>query len=260
MRPDSGLPPVNTIRMSASLDWLAGGWRDLWKAPATFLTYGLVIAFLCGAVSLALVTSGMALWAVILAAGFVFVAPLLAMGMYEGGRLIETGQKPTLSRISFVTPAFRSDVVFLGLVLFFIFGVWAELAQIAYGLATSRFYRTLDEFIAFATGTPAGNGMLLWGSVIGGVMAWLTFCIVVVSAPMLLDRRQDFFVAIVTSVRCVVRNTLPMLVWAAIIATLILMSAATGFAGLIIVFPWLGLASWRAYRSLVAQPASQNTP
>lgn len=260
MGPDNGLPPVNTISTSASLDWLAGGWRDLWKAPATFLTYGLAMALLCGMVSLALVASGMALWAVILAAGFVFIAPVLAMGIYEGGRLIETGQKPTLSRISFVRPAFRSDVIFLGLVLFFIFGVWAEMVQITYGLATSRIYRTLDELIAFATGTPAGNGMLFWGSVVGGAMAWLTFCIVVVSAPMLLDRRRDFFVAVVTSVRCVARNTLPMLAWAAIIATLILMSVATGFAGLIIVFPWLGLASWRAYRSLVAQSVPQNTP
>lgn len=256
MGPDSGLPPVNTISMFASLGWLTGGWRDLWKAPATFLTYGLAMAFLCGVVSLALVASGMALWAVILAAGFVFVAPLLAMGMYEGGRLIETGQRPTLSRISFVRSAFRSDVAFLGLVLFFIFGVWAEMAQITYGLATNRLYPTLDALIAFAINAPAGNGMLFWGSIIGGIMAWLTFCIVVVSAPMLLDRRRDFFVAIVTSVRCVVRNTLPMMVWAAIIATLILLSVATGFAGLIIVFPWLGLASWRAYRSLVKQSVS----
>ena len=27
---------------------------------------------------------------------------------------------------------------------------------------------------------------------------------------------------------------------------------ATGFVGLIIVFPWIGLSSWHAYRSLVA--------
>ena len=43
-----------------------------------------------------------------------------------------------------------------------------------------------------------------------------------------------------------------MLLWAVIVATLVLASAATGFVALIVVFPWLGLASWRAYRGLVA--------
>ena len=36
------------------------------------------------------------------------------------------------------------------------------------------------------------------------------------------------------------------------IAALLLASAATGFLALVVVFPWLGLASWRAYRALVA--------
>ena len=79
----------------------------------------------------------------------------------------------------------------------------------------------------------------------------------IVSAPMLLDSRSDVFVATVTSVRCVVKNTGPMLLWAAIIAAMLLVSAATFFLGLVIVIPWLGLASWRAYRTLVA---SENKP
>jgi uncharacterized membrane protein len=94
--------------------------------------------------------------------------------------------------------------------------------------------------------------MLLWGSVIGGILAWFVFSLVVVSAPMLLDSRRDIFTASVTSVRCVAQNTLPMLL-AAIIAAMILASLATGFFALIVVIPWLGLASWRAYRALVVQ-------
>jgi uncharacterized membrane protein len=77
---------------------------------------------------------------------------------------------------------------------------------------------------------------------------------------MLLDRQNDIFVATVTSVRCVAMNTLPMLIWAAIIAALILLSMLTGFLALVIVIPWLGLASWRAYRCLVQQAAPENTP
>jgi uncharacterized membrane protein len=51
-----------------------------------------------------------------------------------------------------------------------------------------------------------------------------------------------------------VKNTGPMMQWAASIAGMLLLSAATCFVGLVIVIPWLGLASWRAYRCLVAAP------
>lgn len=247
----NGLPAVNTINLAAPLTWLAGAWRDLWQAPVVFLAYGLAVAMLSAAIALGLALTGLAFWSIALAAGFVFIAPVIAMGIYEGGRMLEASKRPSLARVAFVRSAFRRDVVFLGLALLFIFGIWLELALITAGLAASRIYPTLDAFIQFATTTPAGHSMLIWGTAIGGILAWLTFSLVVVSAPMLLDRRHDIFTATVTSVRCVARNTLPMLLWAAIIAALILASIATGFFGLIIVIPWLGLASWRAYRGLV---------
>lgn len=260
MGQDGGLPGVNSIPVSAPLSWLAGAWRDLWKAPAPFLAYGFVVAFLSGAISLGLAWTGMAFWALAAASGFVFVAPMIAMGVYEGGRLIESGRTPTLSRIAFVRSAFRQDVAFLGLALFIIFTIWIELARITFGLATNRLYGAFDEFFAFAMTTPQGHGMLIWGTAIGGILAWLTFCLVAVSAPMLLDSERDIFTATVTSVRCVTRNTATMFVWAAIIAAMILASVVTGFLALVVVIPWLGLASWRAYRALVQPTAPQNKP
>ena len=79
---------------------------------------------------------------------------------------------------------------------------------------------------------------------------------VVVSAPMLLDQRTGVFAAIATSVTAVAENFWPMVLWAAILAILTLASAATGFIAFIVVFPWLGLASWRAYRELVPDPVA----
>ncbi|MEY2758545.1 MAG: hypothetical protein RIR33_2323 [Pseudomonadota bacterium] len=251
------LPDVHAIGMSAPIGWLVGGWRDLWRAPVAFLAYGLVVAATSAAIVLGLVFTGMGLWSLILAAGFALLAPIVAMGVYEGGRLIERGERPGLRSIAFVRQAFRRDVVFLGLGLLFAFGIWVELARVNYGIATNRLHETLDAFVQFALTTGAGVSMLIWGTVLGGILAWLTFAFVVVSAPMLLDSRSDVFVATVTSVRCVVKNTGPMLLWAAIIAAMLLVSAATFFLGLVIVIPWLGLASWRAYRTLVA---SENKP
>ena len=176
------------------------------------------------------------------------------MGNYETGRRLEKGQKPTLVSAFIVPQAFRQDVAYLGLTLLVMFFMWGQIAQVVYGLSTSQIHRTIAALIHFATGVPEGRRMLVVGSLIGGVIAFLTYCLVVVSAPMLLDRRNSIFEATVTSVRAVNGAFAPMLLWAFIIATLTLGSAATGFAAFVIVFPWLGLASWRAYRDLVAEP------
>jgi len=133
--------------------------------------------------------------------------------------------------------------------------MWIQAAQIVYGLSTYQLHATLPEFLEFAFRTDDGRRMLVVGGAIGGGIAFVAYTLVVVSAPMLLERRFDVFMAAVTSVRIVLRNPGPMLLWAVMVATLVLMSAATGFLALVVVFPWLGLATWRAYRGLVVAAA-----
>ena len=110
------------------------------------------------------------------------------------------------------------------------------------------------EFLVFMLSTPEGLTMAVSGTLIGGVIAYLAYALVVVAAPMLLDRRTDVFVAMITSFRAVAKNPLPMLVWAGLIASLTAIGIASAFFGLIIVFPVIGFASWHAYRELVASP------
>ena len=259
MQTSGGLPAINTVTPGAPFQWLGRAWSDLWKAPFACLAYGLMLAIASACLVAWMFASGGALLAVIVTCGFVFVAPLLAMGFYEAGRLLSLNRKPRLGDLIFVRSAFRSDIAYLGLVLVMIFFIWGEIARIVYGLSTYRLHRTADELIAFAVDTPEGHGMLISGTIIGGVIAYLTYCIVVVSIPMLLRRESDFFVAIVTSVRAVTRNPGPMALWALIIAGLTAISVGTAFVGLIITFPVLGLASWHAYRDLVASAPEEDT-
>jgi uncharacterized membrane protein len=254
-----GLPDVSTITMRTPFRWLGAGWRDLWKAPGPCLAYGLIVALLSFLLCYALVVSNAAFWVLALTVGFVFIAPMLAMGLYEAGRLIERGEKPTLGRMLYVRPALRQDIAYLGLALVLIYLFWGRIAQIVYGLSTYHLHRTVNDFVTFATSTSDGQSMLLTGSIVGGVIAFFTYCLVVVSAPMLLDQKTNVFAAVATSVRAVIENFWPMVLWAAILGVLTLATAATGFLGLVIVFPWLGLASWHAYRELVPEhaPSSQ---
>jgi uncharacterized membrane protein len=246
-----GLPEVSTIDWRAPFRWLAGGWRDLWAAPGPCLVYGLIMTLLSIALTYALIAADAAFWVLSLTVGFVFVAPMLAMGLYEAGRLIEHGETPTLREMLYVRSAVRLDIAYLGLALVLIYLLWGRIAQIVYGLSTYHLHRTVGEFTDFALHSSDGHTMLMTGSVVGGAIAYFTYCFVVVSAPMLLDRRTNAFAAIATSITAVVENFWPMTLWAVIIAVLVLLSAATGFIALVVVFPWLGLASWRAYRELV---------
>ena len=150
-----------------------------------------------------------------------------------------------------VKGAFRLDLAYLGLALFLIYLLWTRIAQIVYALSTSTLHRTPMDFLAFMFTTPEGLTMAATGTVIGAVIAFLAFMLVVVSAPMMLDRKRDVFIATITSIRAVTRNALPMAIWALIIAVLTALGIATAFFGLIVVFPVVGLASWRAYRALV---------
>lgn len=245
-----GLPAIRTISLAAPFGWLADGWRDLLKAPGPLLLYGLVVAVASFALCYGVYVTNGTFWVLTLTIGFVIIAPILAMGPYEAGRRIERGERPTLGQVFFVRSAFRQDVAYLSLLLVLLYFLWSRVAQIVYGLSTYQIHRDMDSLVAFAVGTSEGRAMLLTGTAIGGVIAFVTYALVVVSAPMLLKPESNVFAAVATSVRAVNANFFPLLLWAVIITLFLLFSAATGFLALVVIFPWLGLSSWRAYRSL----------
>lgn len=250
------LPNVRSVGMDAPFRWLAEGWRDMMRALGPSLFYGAVLAAVSFVLAKALINSNAAFWALSLTCGFVFIAPMLAMGLYEAGRALEAGERPTLGQMLFVRGALRQDVAYLGLALLLIYLLWGRIAQIVYGLSTFRLHTTVESFVDFALHTGEGHSMLITGTIIGGVIAFFTYCLVVVSAPMLLDQRANVFAATFTSLRAASQNFAPLLLWAFIITVLLITSAATWFIALVVIFPWLGLASWRAYRDLVRDGAA----
>lgn len=254
MEQTTHLPTVSTISMTAPFGWLAGGWADFRKAPGPCLTYGAILVAFSVGLSAALYFAEAIRWLFVLAAGFMLVAPILAMGLYQAGRILEQGGKPRLRDVLFVRSAFRQDLMFLGLALVLIYSLWVEMAHLVYGLSTYKLHKTLPDLLVFMLTDPEGHNMVLYGTAIGGVIAFLAFSLVAISAPMLLNREANVFIATITSARAVVQNFFPMLVWATLIVILTALGIASGFLGLIISFPVIGLASWRAYRELV--PAS----
>jgi uncharacterized membrane protein len=75
----------------------------------------------------------------------------------------------------------------------------------------------------------------------------------VVSFPLLLDRDVGAADAILTSVRAVAANPVPMAVWGLIVAGALVIGSLPLFFGLTIVMPVLGHATWHLYRKVVAR-------
>jgi uncharacterized membrane protein len=90
---------------------------------------------------------------------------------------------------------------------------------------------------------------------VGGGFAMLVFSISAVSIPMILDRDTDAISAAITSLEVVFHNTAVMVLWGAIITALVVASLMLPWgAGLLVVGPLLGHASWHAYRGAVQWP------
>jgi uncharacterized membrane protein len=90
-----------------------------------------------------------------------------------------------------------------------------------------------------------------WAAV-GFIFASLIYAVSVVSIPMILDRQTDAITAGLTSMRLVLTQTAVMAWWGLLIAVLVGVALLPWFAGLIVVGPVVGHASWHAYRAAVA--------
>jgi uncharacterized membrane protein len=86
---------------------------------------------------------------------------------------------------------------------------------------------------------------------VGLVLAAVVFALSVVTIPLIVDRHVDASTAMRMSLRVTVRDFPAMLVWAGLIATLIVIAFATSLLGMVVIFPLLGHATWRAYKELV---------
>ncbi|MFA5685035.1 MAG: DUF2189 domain-containing protein [Lysobacteraceae bacterium] len=232
--------PCRTLDAGAPLRWLRAGWQDLRRTPGLSLLFGIVITVLSIGVSLLAWQLGRFALLATLLSGFVFIAPLLGVGLYCVSRELGEGRTPQL-RDSFVL---ARRVVGQA-------GVFA-LGQMVILLLWSRAGMMINVFFPITPGDLGGLiEFLLIGSAVGSVFAALTFATAVFSLPMIADREVDMVTACVSSVNAVLRNKGVLLLWATLIAALTAIGFATAFLGLAVIMPWLAYAAWHGYRETV---------
>ncbi len=247
----ASIPDIKDITMDSPWDWLAEGWRDLRRAPSISLTYG--TGFVIASWILALLLLAVDLWFLVLpmAAGFMLLGPLFAVGLYDVSRKLERGETPTLGA---AVTAWRHEPSQMGMMcvaLLLLHMIWVEVAIIIFALFLGDVTPTMERLIGDVFFQAHSVPFLIVGTGVGAIFALIVFSICAVSIPMIMDRHVNVITAILTSLRAVQANWRPMMLWAGLIVVFTAAGIATLFVGLAITLPLIGHATWHAYRALV---------
>ncbi|MCU0882251.1 MAG: DUF2189 domain-containing protein [Hyphomonadaceae bacterium] len=246
------LPAIARLPGDAHWGWLRRGWVDFmtgWKAS---LYVGLAVFFVSvGLVSL-LWNIGYGPLVPVAVGAFIIGGPALAVSVYGVSARVEKGEVITGPGQLFARMASPGQVAFIGFCLFIIVFVWARLAFLLYALFSGQ--TTIHngaEAVAWMLGTVEGLSMMVLGTAIGAALATLAFAVAMISVPLVANRKIDAMTAMVLSVLAVRRNLMASLGWAFVIVMLMAISVVLFLIPIAFVFPWLGHATWHAYRDLV---------
>ena len=247
-------PVVRSIGLSDLHRALRLGWEDFKAVPSHAIILCVIYPVL--GLVLARTVLGYSVLPLLfpLAAGFALLGPFAALGLYELSRRRENGEEASASDALDVlrSPSFGA-MLGLGVLLLVLFVTWVATAQAIYVSAFGNEPASeIPDFVERVLTTPQGWWLIVAGCGAGLLFAVVALCVSVVSFPLMLDRHAGAIDAVVTSLRAVAKNPVPMAVWGLIVAALLIVGSVPFFLGLAVVIPLLGHATWHLYREVIA--------
>jgi uncharacterized membrane protein len=184
--------------------------------------------------------------------GFLLVAPILATGLYVISRDLALGRTPSFASILKAWRPRDGRMVVFGVLLAFAGTGWVMTsASLITGFAGAPIREPID-FLRHVVLNEDSHLFEIWLG-LGAVLAAPLFASTVIAIPLLLDRSDvGVLGAVFTSWRVVMAYPAAVALWAALIMLLTLLGMASLMLGFIVVLPWLGHASWHAYKDLVS--------
>lgn len=246
-------PHIRQVPIDRAWQWLGAGWRDLMAVPVPSCGCGLLVVAAGWLALLLLIGFDLPYLVVPLGAGFFFLGPFVATGLYEISRRRERGMTSDFRSTFLAWRRNPDQLALMGLFLLVFHLAWMRFAQLLFAVFEWRTVPSWDRFADLVWFSSRSLPFLAVGVAFGAVLAALAFLVGAFSIPYLLDRRQsNLFEAIATSVAAVRHNLRPMLLWATLIVVLVGVAMVPGLLGLAVVLPVVGHATWHAYRDVVS--------
>ena len=247
------MPAIRQITLSDLGDVLRRGAADFWAKPSHYVLLMLIYPMI--GIVLTVWMNGWHTWTLLypLVGGFALIGPIAALPLYEVSRRLEMGENPSWRDAMGVlrSPAIGS-ILAVGAMLFVLFTLWLTSAQALYeGIFGASPPRTLDGLVNQVFTQPGGMTLLAAGTGLGALFALVVLCTSVIAFPLLLDRDVGAYVAVETSLRAVMYNRVPLLVWGVIVGAGLFLASLPLFVGLAVILPIFGHATWHLYRKLV---------
>jgi len=242
------LAPVKArkVGLHEPFEWLAAGWKSFWSVKSYALLFGIIFAVSGALISYASLGNPQMIFA--FWSGFVLIAPGLSMVLYHMAQRHDQGEPLSLARCGEMLRMKKGHSLLLALFLALLMVAWIRVSTVVTAMYAVSMPGMVDVSGAFFS--LDNIGMLLTLAGVGAVFALIVFALFAWSMPMLARGREDFATAIVTSVHTVFTQPAPMLLWGVIVAALTILSMATFFVAFAVVFPWLGFATWEAYKRI----------
>ncbi len=242
------LTPVPTRRKLTLHDInlsLREGWEEFRAMPAVSLAFGTVFALLGLVVLLLVFKIGISAMVLPFAGGFMLLAPIFLVGFFRLMELRSKGSRPHLSDALAGFKRAPAGLWVVALLCTFLFLVWITDAGVLYSFMIGEIdpqdqpfwlNQLQDHVVSF----------ILWSSLMGSVLAFITFAISAFSVPLLYQRRATTVQAVFASVHAVLRHFFVSITWGLLLTGSIVCSILL-LPLLALVLPVMSYASFAFY-------------
>ena len=192
---------IRKVPLDRPWSWLAKGFSDLRKAPFVSLGYGLIFVLAGYLLTAGLWSLGWLYLTLPLAAGFLIVGPLFAVGLYDVSRRLQDGETPSFSDTFAAWQRNSGQIGLMGVALLLLMFAWLRLAAMIFMLFFGLEPPSLDTLVQQTVLSSEALPFLVTGTAVGAVLAISAYAISAISIPLLLDRPAANVVTEVTTVR-----------------------------------------------------------